>query len=182
MISLSADLVGLTYGLPGVPVSAYFQLSMRAWLCYEAGSRDVRARLISHAVRPGGLGFSTVMSNLLSVPYTVLGIIMLLVIVALSELINVRTWVAVYVRLYPLARPFPALGVLNLRLLQLAKRLVSPHLHFPPRAARSDCAVVLLGVGFSRTRGSVRSRSSRCAALLVSPAPKGVGIACSSCV
>ncbi|GJN89905.1 hypothetical protein Rhopal_002894-T1 [Rhodotorula paludigena] len=64
-------LVGLTYGLPGVPVSAYFQLSMR------------------------GLGFSTVMSNLLSVPYTVLGIIMLLVIVALSELINVRTWVAV---------------------------------------------------------------------------------------
>jgi len=34
------------------------------------------------------------MANLLSVPYTALGVVLLLTIVALSELINSRAWVA----------------------------------------------------------------------------------------
>ena len=48
------------------------------------------------------------MANLLSVPYTVLGVVLLLAIVALSELINSRTWVAMYVlSLFPPSRcPF----------------------------------------------------------------------------
>ncbi|GAA6003850.1 hypothetical protein JCM10207_006435 [Rhodosporidiobolus poonsookiae] len=69
-------LMGLVYGLPGTPVSNYFQLSMK------------------------GLGFSTTMANLLSVPNTILGIILLLLLVALSEAINNRVWVAMLQNLW----------------------------------------------------------------------------------
>ncbi|BGP42181.1 hypothetical protein JCM10450v2_006271 [Rhodotorula kratochvilovae] len=64
-------LLGLIFSVPGVPIGFYLQLSLKQ------------------------LGFSTVMANLLSVPYTVLGVVLLLAIVALSELINSRTWVAI---------------------------------------------------------------------------------------
>ncbi|GAA5840706.1 hypothetical protein JCM9279_007409 [Rhodotorula babjevae] len=63
--------LGVIFGLAGVPISFYLQLSLRQ------------------------LGFSTVMTNLLSVPYTALGVVLLLTIVALSELVNSRAWVAI---------------------------------------------------------------------------------------
>ncbi|GAA5850520.1 hypothetical protein JCM8547_001901 [Rhodosporidiobolus lusitaniae] len=63
-------LIALTFGLPGVPLSQYFQLSMKR------------------------LGFSTVMANLLSVPNTVISIVNLLLLTMLSEFVNSRAWVA----------------------------------------------------------------------------------------
>ncbi|GAA6044188.1 hypothetical protein JCM8097_006445 [Rhodosporidiobolus ruineniae] len=61
--------MGLLFEISTNPVSNYFQLSMKS------------------------LGFSTAMANLLAVPYTVLGIIFLLGLVALSEAVNNRVWV-----------------------------------------------------------------------------------------
>ncbi|GAA5819985.1 hypothetical protein JCM11251_005435 [Rhodosporidiobolus azoricus] len=62
--------IALTFGIPGVPIKAYFQLSMK------------------------GLGFSTVMANVLSVPNTAISVVNLLLITLLSETVNSRTWVA----------------------------------------------------------------------------------------
>lgn len=42
----------------------------------------------------GQLGFSTVVTNLLSVPYNVATIILLLALTVASELVNNRTWIA----------------------------------------------------------------------------------------
>ncbi|GAA5888267.1 hypothetical protein JCM5296_000255 [Sporobolomyces johnsonii] len=64
-------LIGILFGIPSYPVLNYFQLSMKR------------------------LGFSTVMSNLLSVPNTVISIILLIFITVLSEVVNSRTWVAI---------------------------------------------------------------------------------------
>ncbi|GAA5886078.1 hypothetical protein JCM6882_004256 [Rhodosporidiobolus microsporus] len=62
-------LIGLLFGVAGYPLGNYFQLSMR------------------------GLGFSTVMANLLSVPHIAISIVNLIGLTALSEWVNSRTWV-----------------------------------------------------------------------------------------
>lgn len=58
--------VGLTFGLPGYPLSNYFQISMRR------------------------LGFSTLMANLLSIPHTFITIINLILVTFASEAYNNR--------------------------------------------------------------------------------------------
>lgn len=61
-------LIGLTFGLGSYPISNYFQISMRQ------------------------LGFSTLMSNLLSVPHTFITVFNLCAITIASEIVNNRTW------------------------------------------------------------------------------------------
>ncbi|GAA5840477.1 hypothetical protein JCM3766R1_000298 [Sporobolomyces carnicolor] len=63
--------IGLTFGIPGYPVGQYFQLSMKQ------------------------LGFSTVMANLLSVPHTIISMILLVVVTVLSEVVESRTWLSI---------------------------------------------------------------------------------------
>ncbi|POY75222.1 hypothetical protein BMF94_1854 [Rhodotorula taiwanensis] len=62
-------LLGLTYGIPGVPLQFYFQISMKQ------------------------LGFSTVMANLLSVPNTVWSIMNLLLLTAATEIFQNRWFI-----------------------------------------------------------------------------------------
>ncbi|GAA5886066.1 hypothetical protein JCM6882_004251 [Rhodosporidiobolus microsporus] len=62
--------IALTFGIPGVPLKNYFQLSMKQ------------------------LGFSTVMANVLSVPNTAISVVNLILLTLLSEAVNSRTWVA----------------------------------------------------------------------------------------
>jgi len=64
-------LIGLTFGIPAYPIQNYFQLSMRS------------------------LGFSTLMANLLSIPHTVISMILLVAVTVLSELVESRTWLAI---------------------------------------------------------------------------------------
>lgn len=79
-------IVGLMFGIPAYPISNYLQLSysksgpLRQFLCLHSASEQ--------------LGFSTVVTNLLSVPYNVLTIIFLLALTVASELFNSRTWVS----------------------------------------------------------------------------------------
>ncbi|BGP16411.1 hypothetical protein JCM10213v2_004413 [Rhodosporidiobolus nylandii] len=63
-------LIALTFGIPGYPLKYFFQLSMK------------------------GLGFSTVMANLLTVPSTALSMINLVLLTLLSEVVNSRAWVS----------------------------------------------------------------------------------------
>lgn len=62
--------LGLLFGLPKYPVNQYLTLSFR------------------------GLGFNVIESNLLSIPWIVGSCIMMLVITAVSELVNNRSFVA----------------------------------------------------------------------------------------
>ncbi|GAA5850519.1 hypothetical protein JCM8547_001900 [Rhodosporidiobolus lusitaniae] len=62
-------LMSLVFNLPAVPLSNYFQLSMKR------------------------LGFSTVKANLLAVPSTVISILNLILISIFSEFVDSRTWV-----------------------------------------------------------------------------------------
>ena len=64
-------LIGLTFGIPAYPISNYFQLSMRS------------------------LGFSTLMANLLSIPHTVISMILLVAVTVASEIVESRTWLAI---------------------------------------------------------------------------------------
>ncbi|BGP08289.1 hypothetical protein JCM10049v2_004136 [Rhodotorula toruloides] len=59
-------LLGLTFDIPGNPISYYFQISMKS------------------------LGFSTVMANVLAVPNTIISIVTLLLLAIASELTNNR--------------------------------------------------------------------------------------------
>ncbi|GAA5850504.1 hypothetical protein JCM8547_001896 [Rhodosporidiobolus lusitaniae] len=61
--------IGLTFGIAGYPLGNYFQISMR------------------------GLGFSTVMANLLAVPHVFISIFNLIGLTLLSEAVNSRTWI-----------------------------------------------------------------------------------------
>lgn len=63
-------LIGLTFGIAASPVSNYLQLSFKS------------------------LGFSTTKANLLTIPSTVLSIINLFIITAVSELVNNRSFVS----------------------------------------------------------------------------------------
>ncbi|GAA5842271.1 hypothetical protein JCM11251_006766 [Rhodosporidiobolus azoricus] len=63
-------IIGLLFGIGGYPISYFFQLSMK------------------------GLGFSTVLANVLSVPHIAISIFNLIAITLLSEAVNSRTWVA----------------------------------------------------------------------------------------
>ncbi|GAA5919582.1 hypothetical protein JCM1841_001061 [Sporobolomyces salmonicolor] len=121
-------LIGLLFGIPGYPVSNYFQISMKR------------------------LGFSTVMSNLLSVPNTVISIILLLIITVLSEVVNSRTWVAILENVWFL--PF-------FIVLRVLPDPISPWTYFA-------IATLLLGFPYahalqvswtSRNAGSVRTRT-----------------------
>lgn len=71
-------LIGLAFGIPSYPVKNYLQLSFK------------------------DLGFSTVMANLLSVPYTVIAIFLLLIITAVSELVSNRAFVSMAENLWML--------------------------------------------------------------------------------
>lgn len=62
--------LGLLFGLPKYPVNQYLTLSFR------------------------GLGFNVIESNLLSIPWIVGSCIMMLVITAVSEFVNNRSFVA----------------------------------------------------------------------------------------
>ncbi|KAI6082735.1 MFS general substrate transporter [Hypoxylon rubiginosum] len=62
--------LGLLFGLPKYPVSQYLTISFR------------------------GLGFSVIQTNLLSIPYIVLGSITMLLITAISEMVNNRSFVS----------------------------------------------------------------------------------------
>ncbi|GAA6038411.1 hypothetical protein JCM8097_007635 [Rhodosporidiobolus ruineniae] len=62
--------MGILFQLPGAPIGTYWSIAMR------------------------NLGFSTVKTNLLAIPYNIFGTILLLLLVALSEAVNNRVWVA----------------------------------------------------------------------------------------
>lgn len=63
-------LIGIMFGLGGYPIKNYLQLSFKA------------------------LGFTTVQTNLLSIPHTVVTMFNLFVITALSELVNNRSFIS----------------------------------------------------------------------------------------
>ncbi|CED82286.1 Permease of the major facilitator superfamily [Phaffia rhodozyma] len=70
--------IGLTFGIAAVPVKQYLQLSFKT------------------------LGFSTINANLLSIPNTVISIINLLAITAISELVDNRSFVSMAENLWML--------------------------------------------------------------------------------
>ncbi|CEQ39495.1 SPOSA6832_01045 [Sporobolomyces salmonicolor] len=139
-------LIGLLFGIPGYPVSNYFQISMSTCAArFDSGS------LLTPAPSER-LGFSTVMSNLLSVPNTVISIILLLIITVLSEVVNSRTWVAILENVWFL--PF-------FIVLRVLPDPISPWTYFA-------IATLLLGFPYahalqvswtSRNAGSVRTRT-----------------------
>jgi hypothetical protein len=119
--------IGLTFGIPGYPIGNYFQLSMKQ------------------------LGFSTVMTNLLAVPHTVLSMIFLVLVTVLSEVVESRTWLAIlenvwFLPFFIALRSLPVLG--GWQYFSLATLLLAfPYVH---AIQVSWC---------SRNSGSVRTRT-----------------------
>ncbi|GAA5975659.1 hypothetical protein JCM10908_005233 [Rhodotorula pacifica] len=121
-------LIGLLFGIPSVPMGFYFQISMKQ------------------------LGFSTVKANLLAVPNTVWAMINLLLITAVTEIVQNR-WALLSVQNWWYIPPFVALIVLP--------SPINPWTYFA-------LATVILAVPLahaaqvgwtSRNAGSVRTRT-----------------------
>ncbi|GAA5925549.1 uncharacterized protein JCM15063_005055 [Sporobolomyces koalae] len=119
--------IGLMFGIPAYPIGNYFQISMRQ------------------------LGFSTVMANLLAVPHTVISVILLIVVTALSEVVQSRTWLSIlenvwFLPFFIALRTLPVLG--GWQYFALATLLLGfPYVH----AIQVSWA--------SRNSGSVRTRT-----------------------